>query len=343
MLCAQAAVYLRIISYVIGRASMVMHTKYHGAEYLDANEGLSRVYNLPKLMSSANRKEFKNIDDSGNAQLYTIGMRLYGSDLQVVAGTAPNTYVTRRAVKAWHDARVKMYKRAGISMKSLGYGRTLRPYLNVNHENGTYTEIDTEVDLVGTDASGIVPGFTGDEWTYSRAAVATPQEAGPLTSDIHQTDLVDTYSFTLCDASVLENDTADSPAESTTITDQDSFVSVGMLKEWIGSFKKKIPSATDTSKVDEDNALLQLVSQQGADKEEVLELAAESQKEARPWDLGGATHYSTTVQGYFQAQTGESSYQVFQVPCGLLQLVFANGATAQGARFDIDVLDIQDM
>jgi hypothetical protein len=321
---------------------MVMHTKYHGAEYLDANEGLTRVYNLPKLMSSANRKEFKNIDDSGNAQLYTIGMRLYGTDLQAVAGTAPNTYVTRRAVKAWHDARVKMYKRAGISMKSMGYGRTLRPYLDVNHENGTTTEIDTEVDLVGTDASGIVPGFTGDEWTYSRAAVATPMENTTTGGGVLQ-DFVDTYSFTLCGDSVTENDTADSPDESTTISDQDSFVSVGMLKEWIGSFKKKIPSATDTSKVDEDNALLQLVSQQGADKEEVLELAAESQKEARPWDLGGATHYSTTVQGYFQAQTGESSYQVFQVPCGLLSIVFANGATAQGARFDIDVLDIQDM
>ena len=321
---------------------MVMHTKFHGAEYLDANEGLSRVYNLPKLMSSANRKEYKNIDDSGNAQLYTIGMRLYGSDIQVVAGSAPNTYVTRRAVKAWHDARVKMYKRAGISMKSLGYGRTLRPYLDVNHENGTYTEIDTEVDLVGTDASGIQPGFTGDEWTYSRAAVSTPAESTAAVN-ANVLDLVDTYSFTLCGDSVMENDTADSPDESTSSSDQDSFVSVGMLKEWIGSFKKQIPSATDTSKIKEDNALLQLVSHHGAEKEEVLELAAESQKEARPWDLGGATHYSTTVQAYFQSQTGESSYQVFQIPCGLFSLVFANGATAQGVRFDIDVLDIQDM
>ena len=323
---------------------MVMHTKYHGAEYLDANEGLTRVYNLPKLMSSANRKEFKNIDDSGNAQLYTIGMRLYGSDLQVVAGTAPNTYVTRRAVKAWHDARVKMYKRAGISMKSLGYGRTLRPYLDVNHENGTSTEIDTEVDLVGTDASGIQPGYTGDEWTYSRAAVATPMEAASGSNDLRPYDLVDTYSFTLCGDSISEDATPDDPDESGGQTDQDHFVSVGMLKEWLGSFKKKsIPGASTTTTTDDDNALLQLSSQQGADKEEVLELAQDSQMEVRPWDLGGSTHYSVTVQGYFQAQTGESSYQVMQVPCGLLQLVFANGATAQGARFDIDVLDIQDM
>jgi hypothetical protein len=270
-------------------------------------------------------------------------MRLYGSDLQAVAGTAPNTYVTRRAVKAWHDARVKMYKRAGVSMKSLGYGRSLRPYLDVNHENGTTTEIDTEVDLVGTDATGIVPGYTGDEWTYSRAAVATPGESTNTGTALNYQDLVDTYSFTLCGDSITENDTTDSPDESTVVTDQDSFVSVGMLKEWLGSFRKKtIPTHVDLA-TDDDNALLQFVSQQGADKEEVLELVQDAQMEARPWDLGGSTHYSSTVQAYFQSQTGESSYQVFQVPCGLFSLVFANGATAQGARFDIDVLDIQDM
>lgn len=322
---------------------MVMHTNFFGAEYLDASETLTRVYNLPKLMSSANRKEFHNVDNQGNAQLYTIGMRVWGTNTEAIAGTAPNTYVTRRAVKAWHDARVKMYKRAGISMKSLGYGRSLRPYLDVNHENGTTTEIDTESDLVGTDASGIYPAFTGDEWTYSRAAVATPMESAE-SGTITARDLVDTYSFTLCDASVIESVTADSPDESHTQTDQDSFVSVGMLKEWIGSFKKRVSIANDNNKVDEDNALLQLVSQQGADKEEVLELAAESQKEGRPWDLGGSTHYSVTSQNYGRATNGESGYIVFQAPCGLFSMLLQNDhSAAENIKFSLDILDIQDM
>ena len=95
--------------------------------------------------------------------------------------------------------------------------------------------------------------------------------------------------------------------------------------------------------IDSDNALLQLVSQQGADKEEVLELVNEGQQEGRPWDLGGSTHYSAQVGAYFKAQTGESSYQVFQAPCGLFNMIFQNGSTAQGVRFDFEVLDIQDM
>ncbi len=310
---------------------MSMHTNFFGAEYLDASETLTRVYNLPKLMSSANRKEFHNVDNQGNAQLYTVGMRVWGTNVESLASTAPNTYVTRRAVKAWHDARVKMYKRAGISMKSLGYGRSLRPYLDVNHENASVTEIATQSDLVGTDASGIYPAFTGDEWTYSRAAVATPAE-NTNDSNTGFRDMVDTYSFTLCDASVPESTTADSPDESGSTSDQDSFVSVGMLKEWIGSFKKRISIANDNNKVDEDNALLQLVSQQGADKEEVLELVAESQKEGRPWDLGGSTHYSTTVQQYTRASNGESGYVVFQAPCGLFGVALQNDHSAAEKR-----------
>ena len=322
-----------------------MHTNFFGAEYLDAAETLTRIYNAPKLMSSANRKEMKAVDNQGNAQLYTIGMRVFGTNLEAIPFTAPNTYVTRRAVKAWHDARALMYKRAGISMKSLGYGRSLRPYLDVNHENGTTTEIDTETDLVGTDATGIKPNYTGDEWTYSRAAVAVPFEAGDFGDSLVRTDMVDTYSFTLCDTSVAESTTADSPDESGAATDQDSFTSVGMLHEWLTSFKKSRSSTANANEqVTPDNALLQLVSQQGADKEEVLELAKDSQAEARPWDLNGSTHYSLANAGYARATNGESGYMIFQAPCGLFSLVLQNDhSAAENTKFTFDVLDIQDM
>ena len=296
------------------------------------------VFNGPKLMSSANRKEYRNIDNQGNAQLYTIGMRVFGT-AHLTVTTAPNTYVTRRAVKAWHDARLKMYKRAGVSMKSLGYGRSLRPYLDVNHENGTTVEIDSE----SSGTLGITPAYTGDEWTYSRAAVSTPFEA-TVSATVNNMDLVDTYSFTLCDASITEDGTAESPDESGDNTDQDSFVSVGMLKEWLGSFRKKRPaSSAPAHQIDDDNALLQLISQQGADKEEVLELAQSGQDEGRPWDLGGATHYSGTYAGVAHAVANESSYIVFQAPCGLFNVQSYSEAAAQTVYTEFEVLDIRDM
>ncbi len=302
----------------------------------------THAFNMPKLMGSINRKGYDNVDNQGNAQLYTIGMRLVGAKCEAIASCAPNTYVTRRAVKAWHDARVMMYKRAGISMKSLGYGRTLRPYLDVNHENGTTVEIDSEVSAT----LGITPSYQGDEWTYSRAAVSVPIEAGDGTTNVQIRDLVDTYSFTLLDASVTEDVTADSPDESGSQFDQDSFVSVGMIAEWLGSFKKRPDAfAGDNESVSPDNALLQLRSQQAADKEEVLELAQDAQREKRPWDLDNSSgQYSSLVGAAWIQSVNDSQYVVFEAPCGLFNLSLQNtSGSTETLQVVFDVLSIEDM
>jgi hypothetical protein len=291
-------------------------------------------------MSSANRREFKNVDNQGNAQLYTIGMKLYGTNAAAGAFTAPNTYITQRSVKAWHDARVQMFKEAGINMKSLGYGRSLRPYLNVNHENGTTTEIDTEV----ASNLGITPHFQGQEWNYSRAAVATPQgyAGGGNDGTFYQADLVDTYSFTLLGGSVLESDTPDDPDESSGATDQDSYVSVGMIDEWLDSFKRR-PTLASATAVDADNALLNLMSSGGPQVEEVLELAEDQQEELRPWDLDGSAYTSAVISGYVKTLGLGSDYAVFQAPCGLVELALENDHTAETLQCVFDVLDIEDM
>ena len=149
---------------------------------MSAAESTTNVYNLPKLMSSINRKQYHNVDLQGNAQLYTVAIKSYGTKLSTLASAAPDTYVTKRAVKAWHDARVEMFKRAGFKLSDLtAYARTLRPYLHVNHENNTTKELDQAIssDAISTDdgvtgGPKITPGFKGSEWTYSRAAVSTP-------------------------------------------------------------------------------------------------------------------------------------------------------------------------
>ena len=312
----------------------------HGASGSGASK--TNIFNMPKLMSSINRKEFHNVDFSGNAQLYTIGLKVFGSNADVGVYTAPNTYATQKAVKAWHDARVKMYRRAGIKMKDLGYGRSLRPYLTVSHENGTTNEMDTE-------DSNLAPHFVGDEWTYSRAAVSVPMEEASG-SALYQQDLVDTYSFTICDASVSEDVTAEDDDVSGGVSDQDSFVSVGMISEWLDSFKKKA-AGTDAAGleilgIDSDNALLQLNSQQGPQVEEVLELAEDGQKEGRPWDGTNTDgHYtSLNLQAFGRTLLNGSDYIVFQAPCGLFQLNTENkSGSTDVVVATMKVLAIEDM
>jgi hypothetical protein len=230
-----------------------------------------------------------------------------------------------------------MYKRAGVSMKSLGYGRSLRPYLDVNHENGTNVEIDSE----GAGALGISPAYSGDEWTYSRAAVTNPISDDELEL-VRGRDLTDTYSFTILGDTVKESVTAESPDSSSDDYDHSAFVSVGMVGEWLGSFKKKLVTGA-AANIDEDNALLQLRSQQAADKEEVLELAAEGQTEGRPWDLDAAQFKLAVYQGFCKSSGSESSYLVFNAPCGLFNLTLGNESTAETLYADIEVLDIRDM
>lgn len=323
----------------------MVHNRFLFSNTVSAGANETHIFNFPKLMGSINRKSYHNVDTKGNAQNYVIGMKLYGTNATALSVVAPNTYYVRRAVKAWHDARMKMYRRAGISVKSLGYGRNLRPYLNVAHETGSTVEIDTENDA----ALGITPPYSGDEWTYSRAAVAVGAEEGQSASGSHSmADLVDTYSFTLLGSSVFESVTADDPDGSGSLADQDSYVSVGMVEEWLDSFKKRHhDNISANTIIDSDNALLGLISDQGPQKEEVLELAEEAQQEGRPWDgTADSTTFTAGVQGsWCRSVSGESSASVTVAPCGLLQLTLQNDETSGSETLvvEFEVLDISDM
>jgi hypothetical protein len=296
------------------------------------------VINWARMMSSINRRTFHNVDDQGNAQLYHVGMKVYGNCL-VHSTVAPNTYYTRKAIKAWSDARFEMFERAGISKNELGaYGKTLRPYLNVNHENATHTELDTE----SSAGLFLLPNFQGAEWTYSKAATSTPMEEKSSTA-LQATDLVDMYTWTLLDSSVTEptSGTGTGYDDSSPATDQDSYVSVGMIESWLDSIKKRAIPGSD-SRVDADNPLLQLVADSAA-SEEILELADDAQAEARPWDIDSSQYSSGVTGHYCVAVNGESSTDEALVPCGLMRLDFVSNAAAQDVRIVFDVVPLGDM
>ena len=264
-----------------------------------------------------------------------------GTDTLTTIRTAPNLYTTKAAVKAWHDARVKMITRSGAKMSDLGpYARHLRPFLDVNHENGTTTESDTATSTAG--GFGLNTHFQGDEYTRTRLAVSTPAE-NIQNSALYNFSDVDTYSLTLCDASVNEATTVDDPDESGPGRDQDSFVSVGMIAEWLTSIKKRPIASGDGVRVQADNALLQLMAD-SASSEEVLELVEDGSEEGRPWDLDGSAYQSLTGQAYFRSGQHNSGKEIIFVPCGLLELTQVNAHSAQEIIItEFEILDIYDM
>ena len=309
---------------------------------LAAGASQATVIDLAKLASSMNRKHIPSVDRQGNAQVYMCAVQVkYGTDVLTSIKAAPNLYTTKAAVKAWHDARVKMVNRTGVKMSDLGpYARHLRPFLDVNHENGTTTEAST-----ATSASGgyaLNTHFQGDEYTRTRLAVSTPAE-NTSNSANYMFDAVDTYSLTLCDASVTEDGTPDVPDESGSGSDQDSFVSVGMIAEWLTSINLKRGGLGDGVRIQSDNALLQLIADSPS-SEEALELIEDAAEEGRPWDLDGSAYTSLTGQTIFRSGQHNSNKEIIFVPCGLLELTQVNGHSgSELVVTEIEILDIYDM
>lgn len=284
------------------------------------------IINLPKLMSSANRKTFDNVDLSGNAQLYTVALTPSSTKSALSVFGASNTYVTKRAIKGFHEGRKRMFERIGLKLTDLGpYARTLRPYLSVNHQNGTYSEGST------------LPVFAGSEWTYSSAATTPPADDSHTTT-ILERDLVDLYTFTLCDNSV--------PASTQNNTEQ-NFESVGIISEWLDSFKRPNKGGfADSETIDSNNILLQLMSDR-LSSEEVLEIAEEAQKERMPWDSSGSSYINEQLLDYVICTEHQSPRAIVQVPCGLLRLTQENihgtSGDTDNCHVKMEVLAIEDM
>ena len=332
---------VRFIFVIRLRWDMILEQdKIFFADSLASDASATHVIDLAKMASSLNRKHVPSVDRNGNAQLFVVKVSSNGSDTLTAIQTAPNLYTTKAAVKAWHDARVKMITRGGMKMSDLGpYARHLRPFLDVNHENGSTTEIDDESS--GTGGLTLNTHFQGDEYTRSRLAVTVPQK-DDLTGGVASYDLVDSYSLTLCDASVLESTTADSPDGSGSVSDQDSFVSVGMIDSWLSSISKAPLATADSLRIQADNPLIQLRIDSPS-SEEVLEIVEDSAAEGRPWDLDGSQYTSLTGQAYYRSSANQSKEQIIYVPCGLLQLDQVNGHSAtETITTEFQILDIYD-
>lgn len=350
--------------YIHGYRPTVMHTVFTLKDSLDSSssnpDSNNQILNMPRLMANANRINFDAVDMQGNAQLYTLGIKpMSGTKFNVVAHTAGNNYVTRRAVKKWHDARKRMFRRLGFSLKDLGpYGATLRPYFSNNHHDWVTSdgssgtpELAEQVSV--SDQFGyVIPGVPDHtEWTYSSAAVSVPQEESATGSTTYPRDLVDTYKWTLLGTSVAES----GDSASSSITDQDSWVTVGIIDSWLQSFKLKqqaiASSTTDTAH--EDNPLNQIWSDR-ASSEEVMEIVEDIQKENQPWDRTGATYYNAVKRSCWSIG-GNPGYMVVEAPCGLLELdlrghntggtagTSADPYVAENVEVEIEVLDIRDM
>lgn len=317
---------------------------------LNNGSNTSFVLNLPKILSSYNRKGMNMVDGQGNAQLYTVSASLIGTNANATFQAAPNCYPTKRAVKDWHNAWVRRLRKAGIRRDDLGpYMKYLRMYLDRAHyvgEGGTaitgvtgITELDTEVlDVGGSPAVdfGLYQAWAGEEWSYTEIVATSPADPDSVAT-IVSNELVDEYPLTLCDVDAEESD-----------DDTRTLVTAGMIYSWLGSFTQTpTPSEAETL-IDptnqQDNALLSL-RDSDLSSGELLDMAQEAVQEKAPWDRDGSSYYTPSVTGgIMAARNGISNTIVAEAPCGLLRFTGTNDNNgAEICYLNIEVVGIEDM
>ena len=91
--------------------------------------GASKTYygNCAHLLSMMNRKAFHQVSRDGHLKNYGIELQVFNMvNASTAIYTAPLSYVTYNATRAWHFARKERFSDAGFSLGDLGYGSRLR-------------------------------------------------------------------------------------------------------------------------------------------------------------------------------------------------------------------------
>ena len=308
---------------------MAMHTKITWSEALTDNDSEDHWFDFAQIFSNFNRKQYHQVDSKGNAQIYLLKITQASytgadqGDVRTQLFTAPNSYVTKQAVKAWHDARIAMFKKAGVSMKSLSpYTRNLR------------MELDTSAPVGGTTAAELVTG-SPELSTMVNAGQYDESNTGAVTGD----DLVDTYTLHLLDDHVV-----------TQTSETTKYTSVGVNQSWLDARRKPYAVAEGSLEAGQsattiqhgENPLFEARALSGI-AEEIVGVAQDEQSQPPPW----ADATQTGLVGIAGLYTANNSTQevILEVPCGLMKATIQDlrGTNDVNLTWNIELLDIYDM
>ena len=312
---------------------MAMHTKIVWNEVIADNTTETHYFDFAQIFSAVNRKQYHQVDSKGNAQVYLLKITqasYSGSDqgdVRSTLSTAPNTYVTKQAVKAWHKARTAMFSKAGIKMKTLSpYTRNLRMLLDSSAPSPSGTT-DSELRSGSPELSTMVNSGQFDE-----------ANTGTVTGD----DLVDKYTLTL-----LGDHVTSQTAETT------KYTTVGVNQSWLDARRQPYAIAdasaeagtTSTLVTHPLNPLLESRALSGI-AEEVVGVAKDEQTQQPPWANG--TQTALVSQAGIYTANNSTQEVIIEVPLGLMKATLQDLRSSEpdvnpNVLWNIELLDIYDM
>lgn len=186
---------------------------------LGAGDGISYYVNAAHILSMMNRKAFHQVTKSGHLKNYGLQLQVFNmTNGSTTVKTAPTSYPTYRAVRAWHFARKERYEKAGYSLKDLGYGERLRFALDSTH---AALNQSTSGSMIGPQGFADTVAVKG-EWDWSDVIITPP--VLNVNYSLEADDAFDTFTLHLCGDHVVDTGTGGETVK---------FARVGIVQSWL--------------------------------------------------------------------------------------------------------------
>jgi hypothetical protein len=167
--------------------------------------GASKTYygNAAHLLSMMNRKAFHQVSRDGHLKNYGLEIQVFNMvNASTAIYTAPLSYVTYNATRAWHFARKERFEEAGFELSDLGYGQRLRFALDA-----TQSALNQSTDTTSTLKPSALDNTVEDkgEWDWSDVIVTPPATLGTDHDGLEKIDVWDSFVLHLCGDHTVES------------------------------------------------------------------------------------------------------------------------------------------
>jgi len=186
--------------------------------------GASIIYygNAAHLLSMMNRKAFHQVTRDGHLKNYGLELQVFNMvNASTAVYTAPLSYVTYNATRAWHFARKERYEDAGFKLSDLGYGSRLRFALDA-----TMSGLNQSTSTLMIKPSALAHDVADKgEWDWSDVIITPPVDIGSSAAhSITVGDATDTFQLHLCGDHTVDTSESDETIQ---------YSLVGMNQSWL--------------------------------------------------------------------------------------------------------------
>ncbi len=295
---------------------------------LSAGASVSYYGNAAHLLSMMNRKAFHQVSRDGHLKNYGLEIQVFNMvNASTAIYTAPLSYVTYNATRAWHFARKERYEDAGFKLSDLGYGQRLRIALDATMSAIPQSNAAGD----GTALSMLKPSALDHtiadkgEWDWSDVIITPPLSTTVGANIIEGEDLFDSFVLHLCG-----DHTSDSVGGETK-----QFSMVGMNQSWVEN-RRGWAAPSDEEVIQPENPLAFARASDLSSAALTTEVADE-QKQSPPYsnvddDDAKSVFATKFLNGQLESKfpNPTTNNDVVVSPGGVFQLTITNNDTAAG-------------